>query len=104
MADPESNDVVAIVTIQEKNKTVRTIVICATILVGLAIAALAVVRIALHVWWAEVIAVLFGPTGIISILLAWYLKRVSRRVTRAEERVKNDLATNSPNSPTGDET
>ena len=88
-----------VVGIHEKHKTLRTMVICGTIFLIVSVVAWAIVRIALHSWWAEVIAVLFGPTGIISILLGFYLKKVSKRVAKAEEKIKNTLTP--PGQPGG---
>jgi hypothetical protein len=77
-------------TVHEKYKTIRTIVICIAIILGLWITAWAVVRIALHVWWAEVISVLFGPTGLVTLWLTYIIWKAKRRIKQAEGRIRNE--------------
>lgn len=85
MAD-DHDGLVGFVTVQERHRTIRTGMICGTILAVSIVAGFVLVRIYTHSVWLEIVGWLIGPTGLVTILLVWYLRRVSRKVDKATQR------------------
>jgi hypothetical protein len=80
---------VGFINVVEKHKTIRLLVICVTIVIALAIIAETVVRIYTHSFWLELLAIMFGPSGIAVTWLSIYLWRVKRRVNQATAVIDN---------------
>lgn len=84
-------------TVAERHRTIRTGIVCGLIAFLAVITAWTIIRIHTHAFWLEVLGMFFGPTGIVSLLLAWYLRRVSKKVDRAmAQRAKQDNETPNP--------
>jgi len=69
--------------VHERHKTIRTIVICTTIVFVVMIAAWTIVRVYTHDFWLELLVILFGPAGIVSVWLTFCVRRLTTRVRQA---------------------
>jgi hypothetical protein len=71
-ADPETAKLVTtVVSIQEREKTVRTVSICVASVLVAGLIAWAIVRIYTRDFWIELFTILLAPTGGMALLIRW---------------------------------
>jgi hypothetical protein len=66
--------------VHEAHKTARTVIICVTIVLVVWIVGWVLIRIYTHDIWLEVVVILFGPSGIVTVWLTIIFRRWSKKV------------------------
>jgi Flp pilus assembly protein TadB len=85
--------VTSIVSIQERGKTVRTVVICVASVLIAGMVTWAVVRIYTHEFWIELFSFLLAPTGIVVLFIRWLATRATKKFDKALARITAPQAT-----------
>jgi hypothetical protein len=80
--------------------TIRTVVICFTVLVCMGAICYSIIRISEKPWWVTLLLAIFGPAGLVSVLLPILLLRTNKAVKRLHDYVKEQDENNN-HLPTG---
>lgn len=77
--------------IQETQKTIRLIAIMIALVIAVAIIMWGVVKVFARDSWLELVGTLLAPSGVVFILFRYMIWRLTRRLKKAEDVIKENL-------------